>query len=412
MKRVFIILSILLISIGEIWGQSIWTKITTTDNWDNDGVYWLTQTTKSGQTTYYYVWESIIKQEGTPSDNIYNSYKGKKYTFNKVTINIIPNIHLFRIIKVSNDEWYIYDINEQRYLTDNGTGKYWNYIALEKDRIKGRNNVKISFSNGLMDILFPASNYLRCKDNFMRLYVDTNKDAKAPIVYKLKDFTTLDAMSDLPSKEGTSQVIMYRNFEEDLYNTLILPCNVSDYQTTFGSGVKAYELTKIDDKNLTIVEKKDNRLEAKKPYLLKGNFNKSPYLLGNQEISYEGSDPITNVEGGEVHGVFATREVPEWAYFIYENKFYTYDTSYFNANMTISPYKWYIPMAPATSQGKKAKSLGISEFIDNTSTSIISTSLENNDKTAIYSLTGQRMKENTPLPRGIYIKNGRKWRNY
>lgn len=405
-KYLFTFFSVLLAS-SEVWGQSIWTRVTSTDNWDNDGVYWFTQTTKTGKTTYYYVLEDMNKAGNAPSDNIYYNYVGKKY--NKVTVDFLPKIHLFKIIKVSEDEWYIYDINEQKYLTDNGEGNFFNCIALEKDRIEKRNKVKVSFDkNGQMDIIFPAKGYLKYKDGFLRLYAISNKEALSPIVYKLKDYTILDAMADLPQKQGISNVMMYRIFEENLYNTLILPCDVSNYQATFGSGVKAYELIKIDDTNLTIVEKEDLHLTSHTPYLLKGTFGKGPYLLGRQEVSYDGNDPVATVEGGTAHGVFANRTVPEGAYFIYENKFYTYDTEYFNEGMMIAPYKWYVPTDPATAHAKGVKSLGIRESKKDVSTHIDNVRQMPEWKGEVYSLSGQRMNTNAPLPRGIYIRKGKK----
>ena len=400
MKR-YLLLTVFTTTFVMGWGQSIWTKITSIDNWDNEGVYWLTHITKSGKTNYYYVWESLQPANDLPS-NVYMGYNGTSYT--GVKREKLQDIHLFRIIRVSENEWYIYDINEQKYVSHyNGTGTSFNFISLESSR-NNLNKVSISINNSaLADIMFTTNTFLRYNQNVnkLRVYNGNNSDAKALTIYKLKDYTVLDAMADLPQQDHTQDVLMYRNFEKDVYNTIILPCKVDDYKAVFGNEVTAYELKKIDTKNLTVVEKKDNILNAKQPYLLKGTFSKSPYTIGNQEVSYDGNDPIVTIEGGKIHGAFASHPLDEGDLFIYCNNFYPYDREYYNdKNMAVTPYKWFIPKSDQNS----AKHISITPTEATAIRTIISP-----EKNTVYSVTGLRMNNNSPLPRGVYIKNGKKY---
>lgn len=412
-KYLFTFFSVLLAS-SEVWGQSIWTTVKDESQIVDGAVYMLTGTNskKKKPATIPHLFEAKGCSENvyfyTPKSEDLNS----AYNYSSITKDIkkvLKESHLFKIIKRDNS-WYIKDINEDMYIGEILPDDYKHQaIGAIKLRKEPDNYCKVEFdfTKDKPAIRISDCYLLYRTDAGLRLLDTPRKDDSYVDIYRL-NYTILDANDDLKETSYNAETVMYRNFEENLYNTLILPCDVSDYQAAFGSGVKAYELTKIDDMNLTIVEKQDLHLTSHTPYLLKGTFGKGPYLLGRQEVSYDGSDPVATVEGGTAHGVFANRTVPEEAYFIYENKFYTYDTVYFNKGMMIAPYKWYIPTAPATAHAKGMKSLGIRESKNDVSTDIDNTTQMPEWKGEVYSLSGQRMNTNAPLPRGIYIRKGKK----
>ena len=102
---------------------NLWERVTTTDNWDNDGVYMLTQTStkkiNSKNTTVYYAWKW---------DNTTEIYTDNtRYT--TITENNLRNMNLFKILK-DNNNWYLFDLKEQKYVDYYETGNKFNLKEL------------------------------------------------------------------------------------------------------------------------------------------------------------------------------------------------------------------------------------------------------------------------------------------
>ena len=276
-------------------------------------------------------------------------------------------------------------------------------------------SVQININSDLAQIHFTGTNsniqaqhYLQQKGHMVRFYsLSTTANPNNLMLYKLKDYFVLDAHTDLPATDSSDkQVLMYRNFLTDIYNTLIMPCNISNYKTVFGSNVTAYEVENITDSKIIISTVSGTALNANTPYLLKGSsYNTSPYALGLQTINYDGSkDPVTTFSAGSIHGVYATRALPtENAYFMYEDEFLPYNPEYYdNKSMAISPYKWYVE----THSTSSAKAI----VIDEQDATNIHTPGPKKQETGVYDLNGRLVGTSTkkPLQKGIYVVNGQK----
>lgn len=400
MKKLFTLIIVLIHANYGMAQGNLWERVTTTANWDNDGVYMLTQTKIKNKVNYYI---ACNWRQNNASDAFVGYYTDdNKRDLLNVTESVMLDMSLFKIIK-ENDNWYIYDIKQQKYIDD--ASKDNNIKLIEKNESRP---INISFEDDLVRIAINTTRIIKTipANWIIRTYALSNTSAVLPMLFKLKNYTILDGQNSLSATQSIDKkVLMYRNFFTDIYNTLILPCDVANYKGVFGDGVTAYEVTGMTEENIYIKEVASEDLTAGKPYLLKGSsFNESPYLFGIQTVDYDGAtDPVTSYSGGTVHGVYATRSVPENAFIMYNDQFIPYQKDKIEDQaMTISPYKWYVE----TNGSHAAKRI----TLQTASTTAIKTprKVDNNHQTTIYTLSGQRIEKDALLRKGIYIVEKKK----
>lgn len=401
--RKIIALILLVFCTSNAVGQSVWTTVDSEDKLVDGGVYFLTGVYNN---TKY------AKIPSPNSDNPFQ-YSALKNSYTSITtsINDILRVsHLFKIEKIDGI-WYIKDINLNKYIGKNTIIAGTNTAAHILLRTVPDDYCKASFTfsdktNTPQWTIKVHERYLCAAPyiEMMSLRQEATTKENQLFIYRL-NYTVLDAGDNLKEINLSNKTIMYRSFLTGIYNTLILPCDVTDYKTVFGSEVTAYEVTGMTEDNIYIDEVRGNSLTAGKPYLLKGNsFNKSPYQFGTQTVEYDGStEPVTHYGGGTVHGVYATRPVPENAFFMFNDQFIPYQKDKIvDQAMTISPYKWYVE----TNGSHTAKRI----TLQTASTTAIKTprKVDNNHQTTIYTLSGQRIEKDAPLRKGIYIVDKKK----
>ena len=408
MKRLLchIILYMFCATAGQ--AQSIWTTVESEKDIIDGAVYMITTKTTDGKKI-----SAIPHPEYNPYGYSCKSSDGNKtYYFSSITnsINQVLQLsHLFKFVKID-DIWYIKDINWNKYIGKNTISGIGNSTLFEARDIPDENcETSFTFSsvkNTAKITIKVGSRYLVHKDhNSLQLNSQATTTENEVDIYRL-NYTVLDAGGNLKPQNSNNTTVLYRNFLTDIYNTMIIPCSITNYKTIFGNNVTAYEVKAITDSKIIISTVSGTALNANTPYLLKGSsFNSSPYVLGTQTINYDGNtDPVTTFSAGSIHGVYATRALPtKNAYFMYQDEFLPYNSEYYNnKSMTISPYKWYVE-TPSTSSAKAI-------VIDEQDATSIHTPGAKKQETGVYDLNGRLVGTSTkkPLQKGIYVVNGQK----
>ena len=177
------------------------------------------------------------------------------------------------------------------------------------------------------------------------------------------------------------------------YATRIFP-----FTPTLPEGIKAYRISAIVDKSLTLVEVAEPK--ANVPYLLKNETDKE--YTGDPLIGY-GTAAADSYTSGYLTGSFVTGTyVPQNSYVLQTPKggkqgFYQVDAA---NSIELSQYRAYLTVtAPATGDVK-------SFILDGDETDGIRVAEAEQDGTeTIYTLSGQRVQK---AQKGIYIVNGKK----
>jgi len=350
-------------------------------------------------------------------DTIYQ-FKSNNYydsTYWKVK-ELVGQTTLFRFVKTGSN-WYLYSQADEKYVSKMTS----NPISLFSLRATPNENCKVSFeisSNEL--VLKVGEKYFEHQKAAADYRLNTSSKGLHVLIYKRTDgeddddenpptpSTTTDTLylkltEPLTATSFKGTAILERTFESGYYNTIILPFKVSNFNSIFGSGVKAYQATSTTDSTIVFNElSSGSALTANTPYLLMGSFATSPYVFENVSFTREASNTLveTTVGNATLCGVYAEQKVGGTSsYILWKDNFYICTSL---PNMVVEPYKWYINLQ----QSSSAKAVRV--VFENT-TDIASIPTTTPVSHAIYSIQGIRMSQSwETLPKGIYIIDGKK----
>ncbi|MGN1254084.1 MAG: hypothetical protein ACI4T9_05800 [Prevotella sp.] len=213
------------------------------------------------------------------------------------------------------------------------------------------------------------------------------------LTVKLSDGSTTTVSS---SEVQPQLTLVYKKASYDLTvgdaaaATLVLP-----YEATIPSGVKAYTLSYTSGDEVTATEV-STTIPANTPVLI--NASAGTY-------TFEATDTKTTKAAaptsGSLTGVWTSTTAPSGSYILYNGTdgigFYKADGS----TNTVAANRAYLTATAAT-----AKSLSIN-YNGSSTTGISNITNIENDNAPIFNIQGMRMGKN--LPKGIYIKNGKKF---
>lgn len=211
------------------------------------------------------------------------------------------------------------------------------------------------------------------------------------LTVKLSDGTT----TTVSASDLTPQLtLVYKKASYDLTvgdagaATLVLP-----YEANIPSGVKAYTLSYTSGESVTATEV-STIIPANTPVLI--NASAGTYTF---EATDTKTTKAATPASGSLTGVWASTTVPSGSYILYNGAdglgFYKADGS----TNTVTANGAYLTATAAT-----AKSLKINY---NGTTNISNIISDENANAPVYNIQGMRMGKN--LPKGIYIKNGKKF---
>lgn len=170
---------------------------------------------------------------------------------------------------------------------------------------------------------------------------------------------------------------------------------VLHYEATIPSGVKAYTLSYTSGSEITATEV-STTIPANTPVLI--NASAGTYTF---EATDTKTTKAATPTSGSLTGVWTSTTVPSGSYILYNGTdglgFYKVDGS----TNTVAANHAYLTATAAT-----AKSLSIN-YNGSTTTGISNITNSENDNAPIFNIQGMRMDKN--LPKGIYIKNGKKF---
>lgn len=194
-------------------------------------------------------------------------------------------------------------------------GKYENQVMLYVEPQEGASNYYIRFGVKVGDnSSSPAQGNLTIFDTFRMLYAGTSEE---PELILDEDNTDLSYLTDngnnadgytTPVDTYTNTTLhLMRNFKLNMWNTIILPVNLTYGQMkgAFGDDVKLAYLWKLTDNTmrfLTVEPSSDDApmLEANKPYIIyptKGPGDSQAYTATLHHVEKTASKPAVNWQG-------------------------------------------------------------------------------------------------------------------
>ena len=388
--------------------------------------------------------DNTSETKGGTQDNfeVKNDVTGKKYFYGLVSFNIIPCLEIERAtLRLTSRKPYgdrvtairaiDYTINEST--TDYSAASSEISTALETDPIakfvmKGQNN-KAIFDSGLSTVFdkdlsawqnsIDLTAYVKSlsKRSFTLLISRVKEDSNSASFFskEVTDKTWNSNSSTISASDLKPElVVVYKKpasytltVSSAKAATLCLP-----YDATIPSGVTAYTLDYTSGNNIDATEVTGGTLSAKTPVLIISE-NATDYTFTRTGEIVDG----TITEGVLVGNYEASLTVPtttdDKTNYILQNKasglgFY----KVVEGQNTLSPYRAYMSVPQNDGSGNNAPAFfGLNFNGMNGTTGISITSREettrNNDG-AVYNLNGVRMNGEN-LPKGIYVKNGRKF---
>ena len=212
-----------------------------------------------------------------------------------------------------------------------------------------------------------------------------------------------DDFNNIIDADNEADVIIYRNFVQNNWNTVCLPFGMTDNQiaTVFGEGTKVAALTGCEGTTLKFTTTA-GIIEAGKPYLIyptKENF--SEFTINGVDIA--GSTTTGIVQGGLT---FMGTLQPTEVYAATDYGMTSGNTIKKANNGTIKGFRAFFRETPS---GARATNFVID---DETTTAIaddlIIDNARQNSSSKIYDLSGRQIKSGQ-LNKGLYIVNGKKY---
>lgn len=375
-----------------------YTLITSENQLVDGGLYFITYKTSN----YYHTLNYKLFDESV--DSVYqftsNPYADKTYTSISSVIN---NTTIFKIIK-KDEHWFMINTGNNRYVGEQTEIISSPYLSLSLHSKYPNENFYITFDGSNLKI---GSKYFIHGSTSANYQMKSTISTKETVLlYKIDDNNygkKIDAKTNLSSISYTGNITFDRDFFDGNYNTLVLPFKVTNYKEVFGNGITVYKLVSSTENSISFSKiSDDDTIQADKPYLIKGTFFKSPYVIANTAINYDGYSKISTTIGDVTfNGVYNTTDVGGTnAFILYKDVFYSCSKT---SKMEINPYKWYITTKSTSIAAKKL-------LIDDsdTSTGINQMASENGSKD-IYNMQGMKVQTDwNSLTKGIYIVNKKK----
>lgn len=233
-------------------------------------------------------------------------------------------------------------------------------------------------------------------DNFRLYYYGTS----IPVtIDEANDFSVANDVEN-------AKVTLNRTIKADVWNTIVLPFDLTDGETkaAFGNDaqVATFSENSDDAQNATVSFNiaTSAAIEANVPVLLKTATAGTEYTFTGRTIkALNGTTPKVAGSNFSFTGTYtATCTVPENDYFISSSKLYRSEGS-----TTLKGTRAYIAANEATSGAKIARfSIG-----GNEATAIDGVLVEKNGNAAVYNMAGQRVAADK-LAKGVYILNNKK----
>lgn len=195
-------------------------------------------------------------------------------------------------------------------------------------------------------------------------------------------------------------VFLQRTFSSEYWNTICLPFSMSEEEVvaTFGESTKILEFSSITDETILNFTETTS-IEAAKPYLIKPSATVvNPYF---EDVAITETEPLTvEIDGYSFVGIYDATELSTDDVFLSTDGNLYHPSA--NSNV-IKGMRAYFQL-PNNTQSEEAKlnlrgTTGITDVVTSTNTS----------HKVLYNLNGQAIKfEENNIPKGIYIKDGKK----
>lgn len=197
-----------------------------------------------------------------------------------------------------------------------------------------------------------------------------------------------------------------RTLKDDEVNTFIVPFDIPNYKNVFGANAHVYLPTDYADYKIIFTELSDNDIiKANTPYLLKGTFDSSAYVVNNVMLDFNGEgECMYNVGELTIHGLYKSENIGMKDSYIFQGDQICKCCN--TPHVYISPYRWYF-----TSEKEQLDNTLMKLIYDEGEATMINTPFaDRHIKNEIYRLDGVKMNcaDSRQLQHGIYIINGRK----
>jgi len=222
-------------------------------------------------------------------------------------------------------------------------------------------------------------------------------------------------ISELADNSITAQtgatVNLTRSLVAGMWNTICLPFVPTSTQanTIFGEGAKFAQFSSVSNNVMQFTSVDVGSLEAGKPYLVlptKNLSTENPVALTGVNITATSPSTVEHdgysFIGTYVSKSFATTEWESTRFVGTGNNLLKPNST--NALKSLRAY-FTVPVASGASSGAKKYTFAVDSFVP---TSIDNIHIEGDGDGAIYNIGGQRV-EGKSLPKGIYIREGKKF---
>lgn len=229
-----------------------------------------------------------------------------------------------------------------------------------------------------------------------------------------RDILLQDTEDYTPEAIQAANVKLYRSFRKGTWNTITLPCAVSNPAASFGEGTVVAKLAGVD--NNVMQFNTVTTMLANTPYLIKvGSIERSTLAAGAKKSSFynvtgtsilvpEEDDPYDEQPGCTFVGSYKNRIIEAGAgnYYISSDQLYYIDA---DAVVGTDRFKGYFH----ATQPMESR---IPISIDGTTDAIIEVPISVEASSDIYTLSGLKVRDKEQglkgLQPGIYISNGQK----
>lgn len=207
---------------------------------------------------------------------------------------------------------------------------------------------------------------------------------------------TLDESTDNTITNGLANVILKRNIVADVWNTLVLPFNMTNDEvvSVFGEGAQVAKFSNTEDENVNF-DTTTEGIKANVPVLLKAAAG-TEYAFNGYTL-VEGTPKVEGTQYDFVGNYNAQYNLVDGEYMLYGSKFWKNDGA---KNYHVKGFRAYL--SPKTPEAA-AKSLNL--VIDGTTTGLKLNTVTGEVEGESYNLAGQRVADSY---KGLVIKNGKK----
>ena len=207
---------------------------------------------------------------------------------------------------------------------------------------------------------------------------------------------TLDESTDNTITNGLANVILKRNIVADVWNTLVLPFNMTNDEvvSVFGEGAQVAKFSNTEDENVNF-DTTTEGITANVPVLLKAAAG-TEYAFNGYTL-VEGTPKVEGTQYDFVGNYNAKYNLADGEYMLSGSKFWKNDGA---KNYHVKGFRAYL--SPKTPEAA-AKSLNL--VIDGTTTGLKLNTVTGEVEGESYNLAGQRVADSY---KGLVIKNGKK----